>query len=192
MTAPVRPGDPRRCEAHPGRAECTRKRKNGETCHGHAINGLDVCRMHAGMSGAVAVAKGQANLLGRAFGAISSDEYADPAEVLAWALTVTWLRAQWLASLVRGRLDAGATIDDDGLAGLVRLEAEERRETARVAKMAGDAGVSEAHLRLTERVTEQLVAVLRGVVVELGHDAGDPEVQQVVRRHLELVGSAAA
>jgi hypothetical protein len=39
---------------------------------------------------------------------------------------------------------------------------------------------------------EQLVAVLRGVVTELGHDAADPAVAGVVRRHLALVAGEAA
>jgi hypothetical protein len=54
-------------------------------------------------------------------------------------------------------------------------------------KMAIDAGVDERRVQMAERVAEQLVAVLRGVVTELGHNPADPKVAAVMHKHLQVV-----
>lgn len=184
-------GGARWCEEH-GRNECTRmRRRAGVPCHAIALAGLDRCRIHAGEAVSTAKARGQANRMRAAFAEIPASEYVDPGDVLLWAVTVAARQVAWLRGLIGDRLVAGASIDAEGVAVLVKLEQDERTAVTRAAKMALDAGIAERQVRLAERTAEQLVAVLRGVVTELGHDATDPAVQGVVRRHLALVAGAA-
>lgn len=183
------------CEQHQ-RRECSKNKRNGTgRCHASAIAGLDACKIHAGESTTRAKARGQANLMRAAFAEISTHEYVDPGDVLLWAVTVSSRQVSWLRSLIHDRMVAKqkTAIDADELAILVKLEQDERQALTRAAKMALDAGIAERHVRLAERTAEQLVAVLRGVVTELGHDASDPKVAEVCRRQLTLVaGSSAA
>lgn len=185
-------GGARWCEEH-HRNECTRQRnkQRGLICHANAIAGLDRCVNHAGETTEKAKARGQANRMRAAFAEIPASEYVDPGDVLLWAVTVAARQVAWLRGLIGDRLDAGTSIDAEGVAVLVKLEQDERTAVTRAAKMALDAGIAERQVRLAERTAEQLVAVLRGVVTELGHDATDPAVQGVVRRHLALVAGAA-
>lgn len=178
------------CDQHK-RHECSKNTKRGTgRCHRIALAGLDNCGMsgHGGESLAKAKARGQANLMRAAFAEIPANEYVDPGDVLLWAVTVAARQVAWLRSMIADRLAAkGATVDADGISVLVKLEQDERRELTRAAKLALDGNVAERHIRLAERTAEQLVAVLRGVVTELGHNPTDPAVQTVVRRHLQLV-----
>jgi hypothetical protein len=59
----MRPGGGARwCEQH-RRLECTRQRHHGRgDCHGSAIRGLDACRLHSGLTGVQARARGDVNL----------------------------------------------------------------------------------------------------------------------------------
>lgn len=180
------------CEQH-RRRECAKNRRDKTRCHGAAIAGLDACRIHAGEKTAKAKARGQANLMRAAFAEIATTEYVDPGDVLLWAVTVSSRQVAWLRSLIHDRMQAKKTdIDTDELAILVRLEQDERQSLTRAAKMALDAGIAERHVRIAERTAEQLVAVLRGVVTELGHDPSDPEVAGICRRQLTLVAGGAA
>ena len=180
------------CEQH-GRRECAKhSRRTGKPCHQIAIEGVDACQEHSGMSRAATKAKGQAALMRAAFAeTIAAADYADPGDVLLWAVTISARQVAWLRSLLAERMtgDGKPQIDGDDLTALVKLEHDERRELARAAKSALDAGIAERQVRLAERVAEQLVAVLRGVVTELGHDPADPAVAGVVRRHLALVAN---
>lgn len=188
MSDPVRPDGPVRCPEHGDRPECTRQTKSGTgRCHGLAIAGLAVCRMHAGVSGEAAKAKGQAALARQRFRDVDPADYLHPLDVLAWALTVAQIdvadyRADLLAKIATGDVPSESELDRAS-----RLVA----AAATVAKQAHDAGVSERQIRLSEQVAEQLVTVLRGVVADLGHDPTDPAVQAVVRFRLELVRGAA-
>jgi hypothetical protein len=182
------------CKAH-DRRECAKNTKRGGIrCHQIALAGLDACKLHSGESLDKAKARGKANLMRAAFAEIPAGEYVDPGDVLLWAVTVSARQVAWLRGLILDRMDpAGTGVDDASVAGLVRLEQEERSTLTRAAKMALDAGIAERQIRMAERVAEQLIAVLRGVVTELGHDAKDPKVAAVCRRHLQLVtGQGAA
>lgn len=177
------------CEQH-NRRECSKNTKRGTgRCHMVALAGLDNCGRngHGGESLVKAKARGQANLLAKAFVEISKADYVDHGDVMQWALTRAYLRALWTAEQIRELGAKGAEMSDEKVRILIDIEQSEAREAARVAKMAADSGIAERHVRLAERTAEQLVSVLRGVVTELGHDAGDPKVQGVVERHLRLV-----
>jgi hypothetical protein len=54
----------------------------------------------------------------------------------------------------------------------------------RVAKVAIDAGVEERQVRLTEAQAQQLAAVIRAILADLGHDLKDESVRKVVRLRL--------
>jgi hypothetical protein len=180
------------CEQH-NRRECAKNTKKGVRCHQIALDGLDACPLHAGESRAKAKARGQANLMKAAFAeSIPAAEFIDPGEALLWTVTVSSRQVAWLRGLISDRLNvAGTRVDDDALSVLVKIEQDERVALARAAKMALDAGIAERQIRMAERVAEQLVSVLRGVVTELGHDPADPAVAGVCRRHLTLVSGAA-
>lgn len=182
------------CPEHNGRRECSKNKRRGGRCHAAAIAGLDACPIHAGEKTSKAKARGQANLMRAAFAEISATEYVDPGDVLLWAVTVSSRQVSWLRSLIHDRVAGGqkTQVDADEIAILVRLEQDERHSLTRAAKMALDAGIAERHVRLAERTAEQLVAVLRAVVSELGHDASDPKVQEICRRQLTLVAGGAA
>lgn len=181
------------CPDH-DRRECSKNTRRGKIrCHGIAIAGLDACKIHSGEKIDKAKARGKANLMRAAFAEIPASEFVDPGEVLLWAVTVAARQVAWLRGLISDQLKADGTgIDSDSIAALVKLEQDERRELARAAKTALDAGIAERQVRMAERVAEQLIAVLRGVVTELGHDANDPKVAGICRRQLELVTGGAA
>lgn len=181
------------CPEHNGRRECSKNKRRGGRCHAIAISGLDACTTHAGEKTTKAKARGQANLMRAAFAEIAATEYVDPGDVLLWAVTVSSRQVSWLRSLIHDRVAGKRTqVDADEIAILVRLEQDERQSLTRAAKMALDAGIAERHVRLAERTAEQLVAVLRAVVTELGHDPSNPEVADVCRRQLTLVAGGAA
>lgn len=143
--------------------------------------------MHAGVSGEAAKAAGKAALVRQRFRDVAPSEYVHPGDVLAWAVTVAWIDVVAYRAELRDKADA-KTLDDADLDRLARMQF----EVARVSKMALDANVDERQIRLAERTAEQLVAVLRGVVTELGHDANDPGVQSVMHRQLALVAGEPA
>jgi hypothetical protein len=172
------------CEQH-SRLECTKLTKKRETCHNSAIDGLDACRMHCGKKTDQAKSEGQANLIRQRFRDIAADEYLDPGDVLAWAVTVAYIDVADYRIQLKDRAAAkdGVAVSADELDRLMRMEA----DVARMGKMAIDAGVDERRVQMAERVAEQLVAVLRGVVTELGHNPADPKVAAVMHKHLQVV-----
>lgn len=177
------------CEQH-RRRECAKLTKTRKTCHNSAIEGIDACRLHCGKKTDKAKAEGQANLIRQRFRDIAADEYLDPGDVLAWAVTVAYIDvADYRMTLKdRAAVTDGVQVTADELDRLMRMEA----DVARMSKMATDAGVEERRVRMAERVAEQLVSVLRGVVSELGHDTADPKVAAVLHRHLSLVRGKSA
>jgi len=101
------------CDEH-GKWECTRDKKQirgGGRCHGPAITGLDVCRMHAGVRGDIAKAKGEAaitawNALGKAT--------VNPGEAVLAMLQMSWLRAHLYSTLLEYQVEeAQAGIEDE-------------------------------------------------------------------------------
>lgn len=178
------PDGARWCTQH-SRYECAKHTKTGATCHGTAITGLDACTKHCGKKREEAKAQGQANLIRQRFRDVAADEYIDPGDVLAWAVTVAWIDVVDYRITLKERAgnETAVAPSADELDRLMRMEA----DVARMAKMAVDAGVEERRIRMAEQIAEQLVAVLRGVVTELGHNPADPKVAGIVQRHLQLV-----
>lgn len=140
MTDPSRKDHPTRsgarwCEQHQ-RWECTRQRKAGRgICHQRAITGLDACRMHAGTTGAVARAKGEALTAWSAVATVDGHdvELVDPARAVLGMLHMSWLRVHLLAGLVEeqvgreglaqpagaGSLAVGGVASEGGVSGLI-------------------------------------------------------------------------
>jgi hypothetical protein len=172
------------------RRECAKTGKqNGTRCHQQAIAGIDACRTHCGQKRDDAKAKGQANIVRARFRDVDASEYVDPGDVLAWAVTVAFLDiADYRREIASRAAEKDAKISAEELDRLMRMEA----DIARISKMALDAGVNERQIRMAERVAEQLVTVLRGVVQELGHDPADPKVAKVIHSRLQLVAGGKA
>lgn len=79
--------------------ECMKPRSKGRgTCHGSAITGTDACRMHVGVSLAVARAQGQARIT--AFSALGAIPSVDPGLAVLASLHMSWLRVHLYASLL--------------------------------------------------------------------------------------------
>lgn len=178
------PDGARWCTKH-NRWECTKNTQRGNPCHNLAIAGIDACRNHCGKKTDEAKAEGQANLIRQRFRDIDVNDYVDPGDVLAWAVTVAWIDVLDYRAALKERVAKtdGPQPTVDELDRLMRMEG----EVARIGKMAIDAGVEERRVAMAEQVAGQLVAVLRGVVTELGHDPADPKVAGVVQRQLTLV-----
>jgi hypothetical protein len=66
----------------------------------------------------------------------------------------------------------------------VRLYQEWHDRLVRVSKLAIDAGVAELQVRLAEKQAQQLAAVIRAILTDLGHDLWDEQVRKVVRFRL--------
>jgi hypothetical protein len=98
------------------RLECTKDRKHGQgPCHAPAINGLNVCRIHAGHSKAVAVAKGQAVVTAwSALGKPADGQGIDSSAAVMGMLQQSWLRANLYGQL----LQLQAAKDGTGEAGV--------------------------------------------------------------------------
>lgn len=183
VTDPTRQPDPTRggaiwCDQH-RQWECAKLRKNGTTCHGAAIMGLDACRMHGGQRREVLKAKGEAL---SAWRAVPGRQDVTPSEAVLAMLQMSWARANLYASLLQRQVaeaDAagvGGLGDDPGLGpgaglvghtrsgvkdigifatgeaarGLTKLEAEERDRCVRYAKVAHDMGIADREIRLAE------------------------------------------
>ena len=66
----------------------------------------------------------------------------------------------------------------------VRLYQEWHDRLVRVSKLAIDAGVAELQVRLAEKQAQQLAAVIRAILTDLGHDPADEQVRDVMRLRL--------
>lgn len=111
------------------RLECTKERKRGQgPCHAPAINGLNVCRIHAGHSTAVAVAKGQAVITAwSALGRPEDGKGIDSSAAVMGMLQQSWLRANLYSQLLQiqaakdgtgeASVDGGTAKDASGLIG---------------------------------------------------------------------------
>lgn len=85
---------------------------------------------------------------------------------------------------------AGIYPAGEQIRGLAQLEADERERCAKFAALAVGAGIAERQVRLAERQASTLVAVLAGVLDELGHQVGDERVRAAVARQIERVTGA--
>ena len=116
------PGGARWCTDHGGvigqdhgRLECTKQRSRGRgVCHGPAIRGTDACKIHGGVSRAVAKAKGEARItawsaIGDSVNAISA-----PMAVLG-VLQMSWLRLAAYSELLRRQVVTEGSEGDNDL-----------------------------------------------------------------------------
>lgn len=95
---PTNVGGARWCQQH-GRFECKAQRKHGAgDCHAIAIDGTPYCRMHAGVSLAVAKAQGQARIT--AFSALGGLPSIEPGYAVLASLHLSWLRLHLYAGLL--------------------------------------------------------------------------------------------
>lgn len=127
MTGPTRVQDPKRggarwCDEH-RRWECARQRNRGRgTCHQPAVLGLPACRMHAGTTGSVARAKGEALSAWSALAAADDGGpvTVDPARAVMAMLHMSWLRVHLLAGLLERQVASdGAAAPEAGELGAV-------------------------------------------------------------------------
>lgn len=122
MTDPTQAGQPTRpgrwCEQH-DRRECTARRKGGDReCHSPAIRGLSHCRMHAGVSGAVAKAKGEALEALSAWSAVAAADGAatvEPARAVLGMLHMSWTRVHLLAGMLEQQVDRDGLRAEDSV-----------------------------------------------------------------------------
>lgn len=172
---PMRQSGARWCDDH-DRWECSKRRKGGDTCHGPAIRGMALCRMHAGKSLDLARTQGEANLLAWSAEAAAGRELAplDPGRVVMDQLRVAVMRADLYGELLRiqvadqevgGLIGATFAAGRDGarvetgeqVRGLARLEAEWRDRVVRFAKAAHDMGIAERHVELEQQKAQLVV-----------------------------------
>lgn len=104
---PTRQDPGRWCDEHQ-RWECTKRGKGGGPCHGSRIAGLDACRMHAGISGKLAKAKGEAIT---AWSAAGGQVDIAPADAVLGMLQMSWLRVHVYAALLEQQV---AEAQEDG------------------------------------------------------------------------------
>jgi hypothetical protein len=169
--------DPRWCPDH-GRLECTRAAHGGRVCHGSAVRGADRCRMHLGKQ-VETVRREQLT----AWAATPWDGDVTPAGAVAGQLGLAWRRAALLAEELRRQAEGG----DSTPAGLAAQEAAERERVVRFAEAAHRMGVQETQLKLSHEAGMRLTNMLRDILEDLGHDAGDAAVRAVVRRRLQQI-----
>lgn len=189
---PMQADDPMRrsgahwCDDH-GRWECSKRRKGGEDCHGPAVRGLALCRMHAGRSMDLARTQGEANLLAWSAEAAADRDIAplDPGQVVMDQLRVAVMRADVYGELLRiqvadkeigGLIGATFAAGRDGarvetgeqVRGLARLEAEWRDRVVRFAKAAHEMGIAERHIELEQGKAQLVVSAFLSALGVLG------------------------
>lgn len=126
------PGGARWCTDHPnvpggGRLECTKQRSRGRgQCHGPAIRGTDGCRIHSGVSRAIAKTKGEARITAwSAVGQPADGKALDAGMAVLGMLHMTWLRAAAYGELLRRQValeggDGPADLTDDDPEGTIK------------------------------------------------------------------------
>lgn len=184
------------CDEH-NRYECTGNRSHGRgTCHGPAIAGATVCRMHSGGP------KARANAAIRAAVARWTDgqQTLDPGETLLRLMTVAYLRAEQHADELdnilteHGWRDAfvGDAMGEFGKVGeyakqLSVWEAQERKQAADLAVKAVAAGLEERRVRAEEQQVALFAQALDAALQELGLADRTAEVKSGVSRHLRSI-----
>jgi hypothetical protein len=154
--------------AHPLSEQCPAKSKrSGQQCR-HLVIGGGVCHLHGGKSPRAAAAREARIIAAQAQASGAVTEYRDPGEALVSAA----VDADRIVQLLKRSLESGETLK----AGELRLLGEWLDRTGRLAKTVLDARVDERRVRLTEAQLVQAHQLLAAVLVELGHDPGDPDV----------------
>lgn len=151
------PGNARWCEEH-SRWECvTTVKRGGGPCHGSRISGLDKCRMHAGVSGAVAKFQGEQRLA--LADALRVAPHRHPAEVLLDCVHT----ADVLLVTARAEVESGDVSGEalDGLRGALD-------QAARWAKATLDLDVASRESRAFEQVGAVYAAMFERVLDRAG------------------------
>lgn len=172
------------CDEHV-KWECSKTSKRTQVrCHKPALKGRAACNNHVGEALEVAKSKGAANMLVWSLMDSAHEDAArlDPAEVVVRSMTVSVMRADFLAARVRALVEGldgnealvGPTFaaGRDGMRvetgeqvrALTKLEAEERDRAVRFAKTAHDMGIDERRLELeTAQASIVVAAVAAGM-----------------------------
>jgi hypothetical protein len=146
------PGNARWCDEH-ARWECVKTPKRSDVCHGPRIAGLDACRMHAGVTGAVAKFQGEQRLA--LAEALQRAPHRHPAEVLLDCVhTADVLLVTARAEVQSGDVSAEAL---DGLRGALD-------QAARWAKATLDLDVASRENRAFEQVGAVYAAMFERVL----------------------------
>lgn len=210
-TEPMRDDDPMRrsgavwCDDH-DRWECCRtSRRTQQRCHGSAIRGTSMCRMHAGRPAALVKAVGEAQLLAWSTAAARGDEAPlDPGRVVLEQLRVAVMRADLYGELLRWQVEVE---DEAGLVGktfaagrdgarvetgeqaraLAKLEAEWRDRVVRFAKTAHDMGIAERHVELEQERASLVTSAFRAALGVLELLPADRDL--AVRTFLSSLGA---
>lgn len=112
-------------------------------------------------------------------------------EVLAFVIGMRRTYAALVDDLLAGDLVQTMTWGDQRSHVLETRLAHWTAESARVAKMAIDAGIAERRIQIEEAQAEDLSRFIRGVLLELG--VWDrPEAPEVVERHLRVLTGGGA
>jgi hypothetical protein len=186
---------------------CGAKTKRGAICSKPAGWGTPYrhgrCRLHGGAS-PTHVKAAQRREAERAVESLGLPREVEPhgalvEEVHRAAGHVAWL-GEVVGQLDRNQLvhgitrtvqlpDGSRTVEARAAINIwVKLYQEERDRLVRVAKTAIDAGVAERQVRLAEAQAQQLARVITAVLSDLGHDATDERVRNVVRLRLLEAG----
>lgn len=185
--------DGRWCEEH-HRHECRRQRSRGRgECHGPAVNGLDVCRMHGGQRAEVLKAKGAAIT---AWSALAGEATVTSTDAVLGMLQMSWLRAHMYAHLLERQVgDAqeqgednwsddpgigpgtglightrgasagvGVYVTGEAVRGLAQLEAAERDRVVKCAKTAHDMGIADEQVRLIDTYATQVTGLITRIL----------------------------
>lgn len=176
-------------------------RSTGLPCGRWAINGGTVCASHGGRAPQVKAAAARRVAVAEAQRRLDIPANVDPRDALTEELarSIAWVR--WLGSKVDAQDDTalvwGATKAVDKLPGPASLggvetteEAkpsiwwtmyvEERKRLVETAKIAHACGVEDRKVQLAVRQAELLLAVVSGLVADLGHDIEEPATKRAV------------
>jgi hypothetical protein len=123
LNATNNPGGARWCDQpNHKRLECAKSRRRGRgVCHGPAIRGTDACKVHGGVSRAVAKAKGESRINAwSAIGAPPESGSIDAGMAVLGMLQMSWLRAAAYAELLRRQV-----VEEGGESGALEEDAPE-------------------------------------------------------------------
>lgn len=177
---PPDPGDPMARPRGRSSGQCTATSKStGERCRHLAMIGTTVCRHHGGASPQVQAAivrrnaEAEAERIAARFDLSDAPPLTDPIGQLARVAGQTVYLLDRIAEAT-----IGDTPDPDAPAFTALERALDR--ASRLLVEVNRLGLAEQQLALSNAQAEQLVAVVRGIVADLGHDLDDPGTKQVV------------
>lgn len=173
------------CEEHE-RWECSKQRsKQRGVCHGSAVRGLALCRMHVGRSSDLAKTQGEANLLAWSTHSAKDAAALDPGQVVMDQLRVAVIRADIYGELLRVQIadeevaglvgptyaagrDGARVETGEQVRALAKLEAEWRDRAVRFAKTAHDMGIAERVIELHQGQAQLVVSAFMAGLGAIG------------------------